>query len=386
MNTSWWQNQKQMDQAQRDFIGLPIEGRYFISGPPGSGKTNLLLLRAEVTIGSGERDILFITYTRSLADFIRSGAVARGLIESHQIKTFHSWAYEHVLQYSGERFITKEGDFDNEVREQALRQIQEANSRRPSKHLYSAIFVDEAQDLSVGELQSLLQLSENVCICGDGRQGIYERDGIQIHELEGLETYHLDKHFRIGQAIAKVADRLMPPAADAPSLEDTCNYDPATQGKSTAELHPCDSRDAQFELMIEKIRLQLDAFNGDSIGVFCPRQEDRNELRDRFDATDLADKVFVHGVDEQATFASTKPIHVLTLHGCKGTEFRCVHIFGTESLTRFPLNRTKLSYTGVTRAKTALNAYRTGLTTTKLENAFSKKKLFGLGNLLPEEE
>lgn len=96
-----------MDQAQRDFIGLPIEGRYFISGPPGSGKTNLLLLRAEVTIGSGERDILFITYTRSLADFIRSGAVARGLIESHQIKTFHSWAYEHVLQHSGERFITK---------------------------------------------------------------------------------------------------------------------------------------------------------------------------------------------------------------------------------------------------------------------------------------
>lgn len=386
MNTSWWRNQKQMDQTQRDFIGLPIEGRYFISGPPGSGKTNLLLLRAEVTIGSGERDILFITYTRSLADFIRSGAVARGLIESHQIKTFHSWAYEHVLNHLGERIVSKESDFDDEVRTQALQQIQEANSRRVSKRLYSAIFVDEAQDLSVGELQALLELSDNVCVCGDDRQGIYQQNGIQISELENLEAYHLDKHFRIGQAIAKVADRLMPPADGATNLEDTCNYDPAVQGKSTAELHPCDSREAQFDLMIEKIRLQLDAFNGDSIGIFCPKQEDRSELRDRFDNTDLIDSAFVHGVDDQATFSSTKPIHVLTLHGSKGTEFRCVHIFGAENLTRFPLNRTKLSYTGVTRAKTALNVYRTGQTTVKLENAFAKKQLFSLDNLLPEEE
>ncbi|MFO2234303.1 ATP-dependent helicase [Pseudomonas aeruginosa] len=386
MNTSWWRNQKQMDQAQRDFIDLPIEGRYFVSGPPGSGKTNLLLLRAEVTVGSGERDILFITFTRSLADFIRSGAVARGLIENHQIKTFHSWAFEHVLHHLGERIVSKEIDFDESVRAQALAQIQEANTRRPSKNLYSAIFIDEAQDLSVGELRALLELSENVCICGDGRQGIYEQDGIQISELEGLENYHLDKHFRIGQAIAKVADRLMPPAEGAPTLEETCNYDPSIQGKSTAELHPCDTREAQFGMMLEKIRLQLDAFNGDSIGIFCPRQEDRVELRAKFDKTDLAGSVFVHGVDDQATFSSTKPIHVLTLHGCKGTEFRCVHIFGAEGLRYFPLNRTKLSYTGVTRAKTALNVYRSGPTTVKLENSFSQKRLFGLGNLLPEED
>lgn len=386
MNTSWWRNQKQMDQAQRDFINLPVEGRYFVSGPPGSGKTNLLLLRAEVTVGSGERDILFITFTRSLADFIRSGAVARGLIESHQIKTFHSWAFEHVLHHLGERVVSKDVDFDESVRMQALAQIQEANARRPSKNLYSAIFIDEAQDLSVGELRALLELSENVCVCGDGRQGIYEQDGIEISELEGLAHYHLDKHFRIGQAIAKVADRLMPPAEGAPTLEETCNYDPATQGKSTAELHPCETREAQFGMMLEKIRLQLDAFNGDSIGIFCPRQEDRAELRAKFDKTDLAGSVFVHGVDDQATFSSTKPIHVLTLHGCKGTEFRCVHIFGAEGLRSFPLNRTKLSYTGVTRAKTALNVYRSGPTAVKLENSFSQKRLFGLSNLLPEED
>ncbi|WP_082148818.1 UvrD-helicase domain-containing protein [Pseudomonas helleri] len=131
MNTNWWKQKKQMDQLQRDFIDLPVGGRYFLSGPPGSGKTNMLLLRAEVTIGSGERDILFITYTRSLADFIRSGSVSRGLIEPNQIKTFHSWAYDHVLTHLNERLVSKESDFDEDVREQALKQLIEANKRRP---------------------------------------------------------------------------------------------------------------------------------------------------------------------------------------------------------------------------------------------------------------
>lgn len=120
--------------------------------------------------------------------------------------------------------------------------------------------------------------------------------------------------------------------------------------------------------------------------MLCPRQEDRLELRERFDGTDLSGAVFVHGVDESATFVSERLIHVLTLHGSKGAEFRCVHIFGAEGLSVFPLNRTKLSYTGVTRAKTSLNVFRTGKTSSKLENAFAKKQLFGLDNLLPGDE
>lgn len=375
-----------MDQTQRDFINLPVGGKYFLSGPPGSGKTNLLLLRAEVTIGSGERDILFITYTRSLADFIRSGAVSRGLIEDHQVKTFHSWAYEYVLTNLGERILSKETDFDDGARDQALAQILEANSRRPSEKMYSAIFVDEAQDLRVAELQALLELSDNICVCGDDRQGIYQLDGIQIAEAAGLEAYKLDKHFRMGHAIAKVADRLMPPEKGGEKLEDACNYDKSIFGTPTAEMNPCDSRDIQFDEMVELIRIQLDGFKGELIGVLCPRQEDRLELRERFDGTDLSGAVFVHGVDESATFVSERLIHVLTLHGSKGAEFRCVHIFGAEGLSVFPLNRTKLSYTGVTRAKTSLNVFRTGKTSSKLENAFAKKQLFGLDNLLPGDE
>lgn len=386
MNTNWWKQKKQMDQLQRDFIDLPVGGRYFLSGPPGSGKTNMLLLRAEVTIGSGERDILFITYTRSLADFIRSGSVSRGLIEPNQIKTFHSWAYDHVLTHLNERLVSKESDFDEDVREQALKQLIEANKRRPSEFMYSAIFVDEAQDLKAEELEVLLELSETVCICGDDRQGIYHRNGMDIPKTAELKSYALEKHFRMGHEIARAADRLMPPGKGFPKLESTCNYDQSVFGKSTAEMHECQSREDQFELMLEKIKLQLDAFNGEPIGIFCPKQEDRDELRKLLDKTDIAELAYVHGVDEEASFVTDRPIHVLTMHSSKGTEFRCVHIFGAEGLANFPLNRTKLSYTGITRAKTALNVYRTGKTALKLENAFAKKALFSLDNLFTDDE
>lgn len=385
MNGNWWRSKKEMDQAQKDFIELPMEGRYLLSGPPGSGKTNLLLLRAEVMVGSGEKDILFITYTRSLADFIRSGAVAKGFVRTDQIKTFHSWLAEYVNLNLGGRVKWAEGDFDDDARNEALEKLIAANEVRPSEKMYSAIFVDEAQDLSVGELAALLELSDKVCICGDDRQGIYNQNGMVTAESLGLETHRLTRHFRIGQEIAKVADRLMPPVRGGVTLESTCNYDPAIQGTSSAILHPSQSRTEQLDKIFELIEVQLDAFPEEAIGIFCPRQEDRVEVKKYLEATHLKDQICTHGVDSDATFSGGALIHIMTLHASKGTEFRCVHIFGAEGLTRFPLRRTKLIYTGVTRAKTALNVYRCGETTTKVEDAFAKPVLFGLDNLFPDD-
>ncbi|MET5020707.1 ATP-binding domain-containing protein, partial [Burkholderia pseudomallei] len=61
-----------------------------------------------------------------------------------------------------------------------------------------------------------------------------------------------------------------------------------------------------------------------------------------------------------ATFMGGRPIHVLTIHGAIGTEFRAVHMYAVVDLARYPLNRRRLGFTAITRAKSALNAYRTG--------------------------
>jgi superfamily I DNA/RNA helicase len=383
MNTSWWKTQEELDDDQKAFILLPPHGKHSLEGPPGSGKTNLLLLRAQYMAGKGEQNVLVVTYTKTLTDFIRNGIGASGLINPNQVRTYHSWAAEHIFHHLGHKAMAQDVDFDEAARAEMLAQVIEANKKISSPKLYSAIFVDEAQDFNSGELEALLCLSDNVCICGDERQGIYQRDGLSIADQLGLQKHQLKRHFRIGQRIARVADRLMPPFVGQESLESTANYNPKTQGIATAKMNPSGSRDQQFAEMLEKIRIQLDAFKGDTIGVFCATKDTRKELRERFNGTDISGQVCVHGIDQVLGFASGCPIHVLTMHSAKGTEFRAVHLFGAEEMAQFPFKRTRLAFTAVTRAKTALNAYRTGPTSVALENAFAEPANFGLDDLLP---
>lgn len=384
MKTSWWRSKGELDADQAAFIKLPPHGRYSLIGPPGSGKTNLLLLRAQYIAGIGEKNVLVVTYTKALADFIRTGISSAGLIAPNQIKTYHSWAASHILEHLGHSALPKGGDFDDAAREAILGMLREANEKLLSKKLFSAIFVDEAQDLTVDELDVLLCLSDNVCICGDARQGIYERDGLAAVEKLGLAPHELKRHFRIGHKIARVADRLMPPAEGSDSLEATSNYNPKTQGESSAHMHACTSREEQFARMLELIRIQLDAFKDDNIGIFCGTKDSVADLRIRFDNTDLGEVTAVHGVDGDASFSSAKRIHVMTIHAAKGTEFRAVHIFGAEDLANFPLRRRRLGYTAITRAKTALNVFRTGATNIPLENAFAEPSHIEIDDLFDQ--
>ncbi len=60
MEETWWVEEGQLDDDQRKVAELKSKGSYLIKGPPGSGKTNLLLLRAKyLTLGGASIDICF---------------------------------------------------------------------------------------------------------------------------------------------------------------------------------------------------------------------------------------------------------------------------------------------------------------------------------------
>jgi superfamily I DNA/RNA helicase len=160
--------------------------------------------------------------------------------------------------------------------------------------------------------------------------------------------------------VAQVADRLLAPVPGELSLEATSNYNIKTQGVPTAEMHDTESRDEQFAMMLDMLRVQLVAFKDESIGIFCGKRETLKELRARFDGTDLASLVCVHEVDEEGSFSGAKRIHVITMRSAKGVEFRAVQMYAVEELKGYGLNHRELGYTAITRARTALNAFRTG--------------------------
>jgi superfamily I DNA/RNA helicase len=385
MDTSWWVSKDELDAAQLAFIKLPAHGKYQLEGPAGSGKTNLLLLRAQFVAGQGDKNVLIITYTNSLCDFLRSGLIGTGLIEGDQVRTFHSWATAHIGRYLKVRLVEGGADFDEETRIRAVELLKEANAQLPAKKLYSSIFVDEAQDLTVEELRCLLSLSDNVCVCGDIKQGIYQRDGLDIAADMGLEKHTLTRHYRIGQRIAQVADRLLPPISPDQSLEATSNYNPKTQGTPSAELHRCADREEQFAKLCEILSVQLVAFPGEKIGIFCGRRSSARALKASFEGTEFENSVCCH-LDDADGFASDALIHLMTMHSAKGVEFRAVHLFGLEDLRSGPLSSNTLAYTAITRAKTALNAYCSGKTNAALEEAFAVPKHMEIDDLFPSKK
>ena len=66
MNDTWWIKEEQLDEDQKVFAGLGPTGNHLITGPPGCGKTNLLLLRAKYMYRAGQTNILVIVFTKTL--------------------------------------------------------------------------------------------------------------------------------------------------------------------------------------------------------------------------------------------------------------------------------------------------------------------------------
>ena len=71
---TWWREISDLDNDQRQVIGLPPVGSYLVKGPPGSGKTNLLLLRANYLTNTQHSNLAIVVFNRTLREFIRAGS------------------------------------------------------------------------------------------------------------------------------------------------------------------------------------------------------------------------------------------------------------------------------------------------------------------------
>lgn len=375
MKSSWWTTIEQMDPDQRAFVRLGADGRHLLVGPPGCGKTNLLVMRARYIYGVGLKNVLFLTYTRSLADFIRAGVASRkGLLEPEQVQTFAHWALKHIATYAPEKMSTVDRSAPYDVsRRQIMEALAVANTRLEGVNLYDAVLVDEVQDLHIDEIQALLRVSERVTVAGDAKQMVFESGGsIDKIEALGFQKRELRFHYRIGTAIADVADKALQPADPANRLRANCNYREDEQ-QSRARLHEFASRDEQFAAMHKSIARQLRTYPNEGIGVIVPRTFLLRELRERFAAAEpLAGGVAFHDLDdEEHSFSSSKNVHVIALKSAKGAEFRAVHLYGLEEL-KYPQIRRELVFTAVTRAKTALDGYFTGKVLGSVASAFAE--------------
>jgi len=355
MEASWWKNIGELDDDQKKAIALGEDEDHLIVGPPGCGKTNLLLLRASYLHAKGVSNIKVLAFGRVLREFITAGT-EHYPFAADKVQTFVRWAYE-LLAANGIK-VEDDGDFD-QIRAALFEGLRTIASKGTPENIFDVILLDEAQDYSAEEAAIIRSFGARLFAVGDNNQRITEKSGaLKKFEEMGATRTELRHHYRNGIKICRVADGIKNLLDDKTGMEATSNYDEANY-PSTVDVFGEMELDAQIVEAIARIKVQMQAYPGEMIGVLCPRAAELSEVADLLSKSEIAGDIQVQRAGAYDAMLPDRPVIVTTVQGAKGLEFRAVHMVAAEKLKRYQTQK-NLTYTGVTRAKTSLVVYHNG--------------------------
>ena len=367
----WWVKKNELDPEQVKLIeNLSLRSSHLVLGPPGCGKTNVLLRRAQFVRGQAMPNVLVLTFTRSLTEFVKTGGrddQGREIFPINRAITIESWLRS--LYRSHKTEIPKApDDFVERKRTLARGAIPFAKAGRMP--MYDTLFVDEAQDLLQEEVDVIAAWSKYRFFVGDDRQKIYPRaEGLDpVRRLLPVGNEHkLKFHYRLAPEICRVADRILLPDGGE-TLSSTCHYKGPSPASITMQPNaqtPIEQMNAAAERLTRQVRVYADLLaQGDRIGVIVARKDDRdvvfNHLSQDPSLKNLVQIIRAREPDEtdyDPALDPDRPICILTVKGCKGLEFRTVHWLFADKLSNY--HKDEDYYTVVTRAKTSIDVYYT---------------------------
>ena len=364
----WWARRDQLDVHQVQLIeDLSLRESHLVLGPPGSGKTNVLLRRAQFVRSQEMPNLLVLTFTRALTEFVKTGCFdeqGREIFPQALVSTLEAWIRwlyaEHEVALPPAQ--AKLPDWKAALAMGAVPLA--ANGRIPR---YDAIFVDEAQDLMAEEVQLLRAFSDVLFFVGDDRQQIYEHAaGLDaVRALSPRPAEHLlPFHYRLAEKICEMADRIET-AQSGERLEKSSHYNGPRPGRIEIR-GPLDRGDQVVEAIArikDQVRVYSDLIQqGDRIGIVVARREDRAIVHDALerdpDLRGLSQVVRARDGSQEdrefnPAFDPSCPISIVTMQGCKGLEFCALHWLFCDDLSGY--HNVEHYYTVVTRAKTSLH-------------------------------
>ncbi len=366
MKKTWWVDLSDLDEDQKNIIDTPLNKKILIKGPPGSGKTNLLLLRANQLSLSGYKNILILVFTRTLKEFAITGAEQYSF-SPDKVMTSYQWMRN--ILFENDQKIPNSGIFE-EDRLQLVNTINELLSQNKIGYEYEAILVDEAQDFLPAEIEIFNNIGKRFFAVADSRQKVYKgEDSIQTIENIVNEIHTLRYHYRNGTKICEFADCIAKKDDEYKPLQSTSNYN-ETENPSSVDVFKCTDLTDQCKKIVARVELQLKTFPDEPIGIVCPRKTELRQVWDYISDSHLGSKAILQSSDDgYCAIDSSKPIIVCTIQSAKGLEFRAVHIATCEYLKRFPKQR-NMSYMAATRAKTSISVYHADDIPGFLEQAF----------------
>lgn len=358
MNGNWWVGENDLKEEQKTAVtAIPVDDSYLIVGSPGSGKTNVLLLRSKYLRAKGKNRIRFITFTATLRNFVQRGGIQYRINPEEVVTSTHLFGElladndESLPRIEGESFI----QYRNRLASAAGNLLD--NSPEIEKR-FDVLLIDEIQDYTSAEITVLSRLSAVIIGAGDENQRIYQEGGaVQVFESMVNKKVTLPRHFRNGKKICLVADAIFANTANQPNTYAMANYDESRM-PSSVKKENCADFSKQAEKIIEEILVQIRAYPDELIGVLFPKNDEVDEFCRQARLQGELSKVLYRVKDEDDVWRDETKVIASTIHSAKGLEFRAVHMGACESIKPVGRqNQKRLAFTAVTRAKTSLRLY-----------------------------
>lgn len=359
-----------MDLQQEQIARSLGEGHRVIHGSAGSGKTMILVYRAEQLAAAARPDkpILVTCFNRALASRVDAQLRQRGVDERVVVRTFHSWCEDLVKTYQltvpphagrSDYFVKLAGATTRAV----------ATGLVPGGQ-YTALLIDEAHDFEDAWLTMAASMvdpaTNSLLVLYDDAQSIYQKKrrkfsfsalGIEARGRTSILKINYRNTAEVLSLAMSCADALLNDVAEADAEVQTVK--PQTAGRRGPLPVLIEARNARQEadLLAQRVADAIARGNKPSdIAILCrtrylmdPITEALNRHRIAFQlAKDVRSKAFDW---------NGPSVKLVTLHSSKGLEFPIVFVAGLQALPckGEPIDEeVRLLYVGMTRANQEL--------------------------------
>ncbi len=356
-----------MDLQQEQTARTLGEGHRVIHGSAGSGKTMILIFRAQQLAAAARVDqpILVLCYNRTLAQRIEAMLRVRGVDERVVVRTFHAWCSDMVRSYQLDQPRSRRNT--DEYYAELAGTVQRAlDSGLVPAGQYTALLIDEAHDFQDAWLQMAAKLvtpaTNSLLILYDDAQSIYQRTrrkfnfasvGIEARGRTSVLKLNYRNTAEVLALAVQCAQGLL--TAKAETEEEMQTVRPETAGRRgpLPVLIEAGNARQEAELIAQRVGAAMaDGTEPANIAVLC-------RIKKHMDP--IAQALAQHHIRYQSMNApdfryfdwAVASVKLLTLHSVKGLEFQLVFIAGLDAMpfmNESMEEEVRLLYVGMTRA------------------------------------
>ena len=357
-----------MDLQQEQVARTLGEGHRVIHGAAGSGKTMILIFRAQFLAAAArpERPILVMCFNRALATRIEAQLRQRGVDERVQVRTFHSWCQDMVRSYQLSEPQGLRGDAYFEALAQVLERA--LDSGRVPGGQYMALLIDEAHDFEDAWLRMAARMvapeTQSLLVLYDDAQSIYQTRrrkfnfasvGIDARGRTSILKLNYRNTAEVLALAMQCAQSLLQGDGLAHGDDEMQLVQPASAGRRgpLPVLILARHESEEAELLAERLlQARAEGAAWQDMAVLCRTRAQMRAIeaalrRHQVPLQSMAAQTF-RRFDWQAA-----DVKLLTLHSAKGLEFPWVFVAGLQAmpLQGEPLDEAlRLLYVAMTRA------------------------------------